>query len=590
MPRRTFLVATLAAAASSACGFSNDNSSSGDDDQAEDSAPAADDDGDAMGGVLKLSLKPVAHIDPAIVGNAANGEIMMVGLWEGLVVHDPDDPSAVLPGVAETWDVSDDGLTYTFHLRSDASWSTGDPVTANDLEWNWKRLLTPGIGGENDPSYNHALAGVVNADKYMSGEISDFAEVGVTAVDEATLEIVIEAPNADFMIQMAEYRYLPLHPATVEELGDHEWLDPANWVSNGAYVLQDFRVNQGAVLAPNEHYWDRANYHLERIEVSFNDGGTTADLLAYQESEIHITHRIEDDIEAVTTSDVASELISTPPNQIRQLIVMNSRNLALHDVRVRKALSLAIDRQLLGEISKPAVTGNSMIPEIVANSDLVPGVEDDPEAAAALLAEAGFPGGEGMPTIQIMQNQPNPWVEAIAQMWLETLNVKVAIDMVETAVLIEKRLELHDEDYTGFYAINTSVSPPTLQMAAQRTVPSVATIGVYAQNLMPPEAAQEFLDAQNAGAALPDLIAIADENRYPEPNEAITLARQGLAETDPDAQRDLLVSAAIARDESYCEIPVLWGGYNLLVKPQVKDIRLIPFTSVLTTKGVYVEQ
>lgn len=571
--RRTFLAATLAGAAVSAvssCGFRQSGSSS-------------------KGGVLKVSLKPVAHLDPAVVDNAANGEIMMIGLWEGLVVHDPDDPSNVVPGIAKTWDVSDDDLTHTFHLRSNAAWSNGDPVTARDLEWNWRRLLTPGIAGESDPSYSHSLAGVVNADKYMSGELTDFSEVGVTATDDATLEIVIEAPNPDFLIQLAEYRYLPLHPATVEALGDHEWLDTENWVSNGAYVLTDFTVNQGAVLVPNKHYWDRDSYHLERIEFGFNDGGTTVDLLAYQENEIHITHRIEDDIEAVTTSDVSKELVSSPPNQIRQLIVMNSRNPALHDIRVRKALSLAIDRQVLGEISAPAVSGNSMAPEVVAHSDHVPGVEDDPDAAVTLLAEAGYAGGKGMPPIQIMQNQANPWVEAIAQMWLDVLNVQVVIDMVETAVLIEKRGVLHPEDYTGFYAINTSVSPPTLQMAAQRTLPSASTAGVYGINFMPPDAAQEYLNAQAAGAALPQLEAIMDQHRYPEPNKAITLARQGLAETDPDARLNRLVQAATARNESYCEIPVLWGGYNLLIKPAVKNLKLWPFTSVFSTKGASIE-
>lgn len=581
--RRTFLAGTLAVvgAAATACGFSNDGDSR-----------SADDSGDApsSGGTLRMSMLPVAEIDPAITGGASNGQIIMTGLWEGLVVLDADDTAGVLPGVAESWDVSDDLLTYTFHLRADAKWSNGDPVTAADFEWNWRRILTPGIAGENAPSYNQGNVRVVGAGDYMNGVTTDFAEVGVRALDEATFEIRLEVPNPTILLHLAHYQFLPLHPPTVEELGDHAWLDPDSWVSNGAYVLDSFRINQGAVLLRNEHYWDAENYHLDRWEVVFNDGGTTADLLSYQADEIDITGRIEDDLEAVTTSDVADELMAAPPNQIRQLIILNSRNTTLSDVRIREALSRAIDREALGEISAPAVPGGSMVPDVIEGSDQIPGVEFDVDGARGLLEDAGFPNGEGLPTITLMDYQSSPWVEAIGQMWTDNLGVSVTVDNIERGLFIEQIKQIQAEDYIGFYALNTSVSPPVLQSAAQRIAPAAPTANVAGINLVPPDVADRFLDAVAGGATPDELLAILDGNRYPEAQAAVDLAVQALAEPDPDAQHELLIECAIARDAAFVEIPVLWGGYNLLVNPRVANLKLWPFTSVLSTKGVHIEE
>ncbi|WP_165367667.1 peptide ABC transporter substrate-binding protein [Phytoactinopolyspora endophytica] len=395
---------------------------------------------------------PVTHLDPAVQGNSSFGQILMIGLWEGLVVIDADDPSQVLPGAAESWDISDDGLTYTFHLRDNTRWSNGDPVTAGDFEWNWKRILTPGVAGEGSPSFKPTTLSVVGAEAYSTGESEDFSAVGARAVDDATFEITLETPDPDAVLKLAQYLGLPLHPATAEELGE-AWLDPQNWVSNGAYILDDFRVNQGAVLLPNEHYWDADNYHLDRWEISFNDGGTTADLLSYQQGEIDITGRIEDDLEAVTSSDVADELVSSPTNQVRQLVVMNSHNPALHDVRVRHALAISIDREALGELATPAVAGPSRVPEAVPGYDEDAQIPFDPDQAATLLEEAGYPGGEGMPTVTLLDFQNSPWVEAIAQMWRDNLGINAELDIVEIGVYGDKREQVHNENYTGFWVI-----------------------------------------------------------------------------------------------------------------------------------------
>lgn len=582
VPRRTFLAATLTTmtAAAAGCGFSGNT---GDDSANKSGTRQAG----ARTGTLRVSMLPVATIDPAISGGSSTGNIIQTALWEGLVVLDADDATAVQPGVAEKWDISGDRLTYTFHLRDNATWSNGDRVTAKDFEWNWRRMLTPAIAGEGLPSYNPST-GVVGAVEYMNGETKDFSTVGVKALDDSTFEIKLEQPNPTLLLSLAQYAFMPVHPATMEAAGN-KWLNGKNWVSNGAYVLKDFRINDGTSLVANNHYWDSASYHIAGIDVKFNDGGTTADLLSYQTGEIDVSGRIEDDLDSVTSSDVAKELVSSAPNQIRELILLNSENTALNDVRIRKALSMAVDRQALANLAKPCIPGNSMIPAMIKDSDKIPGVKFDVDAAKALLAQAGHPGGEGLPTIMLMDYQSSPWVEAISEMWQKNLGVGVKYDNIERGLFGERRTSLMPADYVGFYALNTAVTPPMTFAALQRILPTAAA-SVGGLNVMPPAAAKKYLAMVKAGTGSEKLAAFLDQNRLPEAQAAVDLAKKAVAETDETAQSQLLIQMCTAWNDSYTDIPLLWGGYNLLVKPYVKNLRLWPFGSVFSTRGASIQK
>ncbi|CAM3492589.1 ABC transporter substrate-binding protein [Occultella aeris] len=576
--RRSFLAATMATATGvlAGCGFSDDGGN--------DATTAPDQDADPQRtGTLRQSMLPVAALDPAVNGNSSFGQIMMIGLWEGLVAIDADQPDQVVPGAAESWTVSEDGLVYTFTIRADAVWSNGDPVTANDFEWNWKRILTPGIAGEGSPSYVHTVVGVQGADAYMAGVTEDFATVGAKAVDDSTFELTLVHSNADLLVHLAGFWALPLHPATVEELGD-AWLVPEGWVSNGPFLLDSFRVNQGAVLVPNDTYWDKDSYFLERWEVTFNDGGTTADLLAFQQGEIDITGRIEDNLEAVTASDVADQLVSSPTNQVRRLVVMNSEHPALHDVRVRQALALAIDRDALAGIAEPAVAGTSLLPSAVPGGDEVPGISFDVDQAKELLSEAGYPDGVGMPTIQLLDFQASPWVEAIGQMWRDNIGVTATLDVVEVGVYSSKRALVHPADYTGFYVQNGAINPPTMLAAVQGIFPTAPQI--YGANLIPAAEAAQVLASIESEAPLAEQMAIIDGSRPAELQQTSELVAAALTETDVDKQRDMLTEAATAWVDAFAMIPVLWGGYNLLVKPHVENLRPWYYGTVFTTKGV----
>lgn len=572
--QRWRLAAALAAVAmvatTTACSFGGSASSS---------ATSNNDD-------LRISMIPVTTLDPAVAANSGSGQIMMIGLYEGLVVIDKNNPLTVEAGVAKTWDVSSDGLKYTFHLRPEARWSNGDQVTAEDFAWNFKRVFTPGVAGKGTASYNPAI-GIKGAAAYMAGKSTDFSTVGVEAKDTGTLVITLDRPNSDFLVQVASYWALPLNPKSVEKNGN-DWSQPKNWVSNGAYTLTDFTVNQGATLTKNAKYWDTKDYPIKKVSVTFNDGGTTADLLAYQQDKLDVTGRMEADLDAVTSSTVAKQLISSPTNQVSQLVAMSSENPALTDVRVRQALAEAIDRKAVANVAKPSVAGPSLVPAAVKQSPDFTSIPADKTHAKKLLADAGYPDGKGMPTITLLDYQRTPWVEAVAQMWRDNLGLNVTIDVEEVGVYATKRAELHPADYAGFYVQVGGFNPPTLLSNAlnvRLSAPAMAGV-----NMMTIDASKQYVAAKASGADPSALTAILDNGRLKENADVIALTDKALSQNDPKKQLSLLVDAQKARNDTYNTIPVLWGGYKMLVKPQVKNLKPWYYGSVYSLKGVTIEK
>ncbi|WP_166350820.1 peptide ABC transporter substrate-binding protein [Phytoactinopolyspora limicola] len=582
--RRSFLATVLAAAASTAAACSFDSESP--DGRAE---PGATNSPGAGTRVLRQMMIPVADLDPTVASGASFGQILMAGLMEGLVVLDADG-TGVQAGAASAWDVSADGRTYTFTIRPEATWSNGDQVTAADFEWNWHRLLSPTASDrpEGTSSYNQA-AGVVGAADFLSGQTTDFADVGVSARDDSTFEITLEAPNPDFLYMLAAYWALPLHPATVEEHSTG-WSTPENWVGNGPFVLDAWRTNASATLVPNEHYWDRDNYHLDRWEVRFNDAGATADILAYQSGEIDVVN-VSGALEAVTSDpELEPDLVTAPQNVVNTLNLLSSHNPVLYDVRVRKALSLAIDRDQIAALQYPRTPGVSLVPDGVPGHEQVPATTYDLDQAKALLAEAGFADGAGVPTVTILINQPTAWIEAVAEMWRTGLGIEVTLDLVELGVYVEKRGQLHPDSYTGFWHGSFGVNPPTLFSSITGPLTSWRFLAGFA---MPAEAAERYQEVSQDTSMPPDekvaeLEGIIDADAFPEIREFKDLAEQAVAERDPDIQRRLLLDAAVARESAYVSLPVIWGSYALLIKPHVQELRPWTDSTVFTTRGVQV--
>jgi len=194
-------------------------------------------------------------LDPHIVTGVPESKVLMA-LLEGLVIRNPDGPDP-LPGVAKNWTISEDGKSYVFNLRDDASWSNGDPVTANDFVYAWNRMLMPSLGSK----YPDMLYDLVNAEEFNKGLISDFSEVGVKALDNYTLEVLLKNPAPYFLELLCHYTTRPVHKDTIEKFGDmdtagSQWTRPGNFVGNGPFLLDKWELNKVIVVKKNPTYWN----------------------------------------------------------------------------------------------------------------------------------------------------------------------------------------------------------------------------------------------------------------------------------------------------------------------------------------------
>ncbi|MEO5958564.1 MAG: peptide ABC transporter substrate-binding protein, partial [Opitutaceae bacterium] len=191
---------------------------------------------------------------------------LSVALSEGLVSEDPRDLHPV-PGVASSWDVSPDGLVYTFHLRPDAKWSNGEPLTATDFVRSYQRILTPSLTAE----YAYMLYNyIVGAKDYYDGKLTDFARVGVKAIDPQTLQLTLLQPTPYILNAMNHYAWFPVPTSVIAKFDGlakkgTAWTRPENFVSNGPFVLKEWRPHQKIVVTRSPTYWDRANVKLDEI-------------------------------------------------------------------------------------------------------------------------------------------------------------------------------------------------------------------------------------------------------------------------------------------------------------------------------------
>ena len=380
------------------------------------------------------------ELDPHVVTGHIEANLCRA-LLEGLLSHDPEN-LRVAPGVARVWQVSEDGKTYSFQLREDASWSNGDPVTAADFIFSWRRALSPALGN----NYAYMLYYIRNAERFHRGELTDFSAVGVSAPDDLTLVVELENPTPFFLQLLTHTSYYPVHRATIEAFGAPDergtrWTRPGNHVGNGPFKLREWTLNRRIVVEKNEHYWDADTVSLQQIVFYPVQNATTEERM-FRAGQLHVTSSIPTDkIERYLRQQPGSLQMS--PFFSTYYYVFNTTVAPLDQVKVRQALALAIDRQQITEkITKagelPASGYTPPLNGYQANTEL----RYDAARARTLLAEAGYPNGAGFPPIELMYNTSEGHRRiaiAIQQMWKSNLNIEVTLTNQDWKVYLDKR-------------------------------------------------------------------------------------------------------------------------------------------------------
>lgn len=384
-------------------------------------------------------------IDPAVTTGIPEYHIQLA-LFEGLVSKDPNtlEPE---PGVAESWEVSDDGRIYRFHLREDALWSDGTPVTAEDFRWSWWRVLNPAMGS----LYNYMLFPIKNAEAFAQGEIDDFSQVGVRVIDDQTLEVELENPTPYFLQLIDHHSAYPVPRHVIEALGSatdqtNPWTRVENFVGNGPFTLASWELNRELRVEKSETYWDAESVKLEAIVFYPVENSTTEERM-FRSGQLHMTNTIPLDKIPVYQEENSPELVIFPYLG-SYYYRFNVTREPLDDVRVRRALSMAVDREQLIEstLNGLPVPSYAITPAGTLGYQPPKLFDFDPEQARQLLAEAGFPNGEGFPTMEILYNtlaDHQRIAEVIQQMWKTNLNIDVTLTNQEWRVYLDNTTELN---------------------------------------------------------------------------------------------------------------------------------------------------
>ena len=397
-------------------------------------------DGTALRKVLRFGNgSEPQDLDPHTVTGTVEYRLFQT-FFEGLVSEDPQ--MNIIPGVAERWEISPDGLTYTFHLRADAKWSNGDPVTAQDFIQSYQRELTPAIGSQYAYMlYNH----VRGAKDYFDGKLTDFSQTGFQAPDARTLVFHLIQPTPFLLHALNQYPWYPVPIATLRKFGaltqrNTAWTRPENFVGNGPYLLKSWQPNQLIVAERSPTYWDRARVKIDEIQL-YPTEMADAEERMFRAGQLDMTNEVPLTKLAVYQRD-HPESVRVDPYDGLYFYRYNVARKPFDDVRVRRALALAIDRETL--VRKVTLAGEqpayNFVPQNLLGYRSEHAFKADVAEARRLLAEAGYPGGRGFPRVDLLYNtleKHKTIGEAIQQMWRTNLGVDINLLNEEWKVYID---------------------------------------------------------------------------------------------------------------------------------------------------------
>lgn len=397
------------------------------------------------GTLLVGNLAEPQELDPQLI-SAYTDQNIAVALFEGLCALD-ERTSQPVPAAAERWEVSADGLVYTFHLRPSAGWSNGDPLTASDFVASWRRALAPSLAAE----YAYLLYPLKNAAALNSGKLTDPAALGAEALDDHTLRLTLDHPTPYLPSLTAQPVWFPVNSRVLAKYGDIDqrlpaWTRPGNLIGNGPFTLAEWTPNARLVVARNPAYWDAASVRLARI-IFFPTESPEVEERNFRAGQVHVTY-------SLPTAKIATYRASQPAalrlDPFLQAIFLrfNTTRPPFGDATVRRALSLAIDREALAtHVLRGAGTpATSFTPPDCAGYTARARVPTDYDAARRLLAAAGFPGGKGLPVLdlQVRNDEYQPRIAEVLQAaWKKELGVELTITPLEQKTWVQNQQTLN---------------------------------------------------------------------------------------------------------------------------------------------------
>ena len=486
------------------------------------------------GGTFRRLWADPPTLDPHLTSDTTSAALV-VEIFSGLVSFNPD--LELVPDIASRWDISDDGLTYTFHLRPEAKFHDGKPVTAHDFKWSFERAVSPDLGSPVAETYLGDIVGVKDVLDGIATEIS-----GVKVIDDHTLQVTIDKPKAYFLAKMAYHTAFVVDQANVEA-GGRNWTDNPN--GTGAFKLKEYRIGERIVFERNADYYLEPA-HLDQVVMNLAGGQAMA---MYENDEIDLTGVGLFDLERVQDPNepLNKEYVVVPPGFSVTYIGFNTNLPPFDDLNFRQALNHAVDKELIATevLAGLRVPAYGILPPGFPgyNPDLQ-GLKYDPELAQQLLETSRYSTPDSYDRIIVTVPGTGGTIgldlEVIIEMWRQTLGVEVEIQQVEWATYLE---DLNQQKFQAFAGLGWSADYPDPQ--------DFLDVLFHSQS--------EINHGAYSNTQLDDIL----EEARVEPDVPARMALYNQAEE------------MIVEDAAW--VP-LWftGERHALVKPHIKDYKLTP--------------
>ena len=509
---------------------------------------AASESSDApFGGVFRRLWADPPTLDPHLTSDTTSAGVV-VEIFSGLVALAPD--LQLIPDIAERWEISSDGRTYTFHIRDNAKFQDGKQVTAKDFKWSFERAAKPETGS---PVADVYLNDIVGVQAVFDGEADDIS--GVKVIDAQTLQITIDAPKAYFLAKLTYPTAYVLDQDNVEAGGD-TWTDSPN--GTGPFSLQEYKIGERIVLKRNENFY-REKAKLDSVVMNLAGGQSMA---MYENDEIDITGVGLFDIDRVLDPNekLNKDLIVAPPDFSVSYIGFNTSQAPFDDVKFRQALNYAIDKELIAKevLSDLVVPAYGILPpQFPGYNSNLQGLKFNETLAQQLLAESKYADPDSRPRIVITVPGTGGTIgldlEVIIEMWRQRLGVEVEIQQVEWATFLQD-LDTNDK-FQAFAGLGWSADYPD---------------------------PQDFLDV------LFHTESPINHGNYTNA-EVDSILERARVEADVQKRIDLYNQAENLIVEDAAWVPLWFGGErHVLVKSKIKGYRVTPMI-IPKLKDVYIE-